>query len=735
MSTYLGNASLSTAVKERVLSTFQQTLTLFKQGRMEEVAQGCGLILRMDPMFDPAKKLLEKAKNPAAPIDVDALSPNSTTAALEQARQAMAARDFQRAVNITTDILTNDLMNEDARQVNEKARERLEAGPFIEQFVRKAEQAIGSGNSASARMDVDKIRSLDPDHPALARLEQAIGQASAPAQSFVVDGPAPAARGSAQASDFGFTFEEEKQPAPLGTPTTSPFSTDTGTTSPVKPPRGFSFDSPQPPPTPPPAASTTEPFGSSFSFDSSTPQDSPFAGTGFSFDSPGAPKAPPKGPSATNEFDFATASIETTPDDQKKIQQYLADGDRASAAGNYQQAIDLWSRVFLIDVTNEEASARIESAKTKRRDSDKQVEVTLANAMSSLRRGDKAAAREGYNEALRMDPGNATAQEQLEKIGPVAESESTAFETPYVAPPPSQPNIFDEAIEEGSYTSSSPIAPPAAAPRRPTTTAPRAAKPVRSLPIGPIVVVVIVAVLGFGGWLAWSRFMNKPVVQQGTSDSILQTATTLSQKGQYDAAIALLQDVKPEDPQHDKALVMIADLQRKKGQASEMVDGRPAGIVYQEGLTSGKAAFDTRDYDAAKKAFDSAARVRPLPPDMKAMYDIAAQQVSKLEGARALFKEGRYSDALGNLDTLLQQDPQNQSIKRMITDAHFNMGATALQEEKLSDAVKEFDEVLKRDSTDEFAKRSKALAERYQGQPKDLLYRIYVKYLPLRSVT
>lgn len=734
MSTYLGNASLSTAVKERVLSTFQQTLTLFKQGRMEEVAQGCGLILRMDPMFDPAKKLLEKTNNPAAPIDVDTLAPNSTTAALEQARQAVAARDFQRAVNITTDILTNDLMNEDARQLNEKARERLEAGPFIEQFVRKAEQAIGSGNSASARLDVDKIRSLDPDHPALARLEQAIGQASAPAQSFVVDGPAPAARGSAQASDFGFTFEEEKQPAPFGTPTTSPFSTDTGSTAPVKPPSGFSFDSPQQPPQPPQASSTPEPFGSSFSFDSSTPPDSPFAGTGFSFDSPGTPKAPPTAP-ASGEFDFATASIETTPDDQKKIQQYLADGDRASAAGNYQQAIDLWSRVFLIDVTNEEASARIETAKTKRREGDKQVEVTLANAMSSLRRGDKAAAREGYNEVLRMDPGNATAQEQLEKIGNVAVSEATAIETPYVAPPPSQPNIFDEAIEEGSYTSSSPIVPPSAAPRRAPAAAPRAAKPVRSLPIGPIVVVVIVAVLGFGGWFAWSRFMTKPVAQQGTSDSILQTATTLSQKGQYDAAIALLQEVKPEDPQHDKALVMIADLQRKKGQASEMVDGRPAGIVYQEGLTNGKAAFDARDYDAAKKGFDSAARVRPLPPDMKAMYDIAAQQVSKLEGAKALFKEGRYSDALGNLDTLLQQDPQNQSIKRMITDAHFNMGATALQEEKLSDAAKEFDEVLKRDPADEFAKRSKALAERYQGQPKDLLYRIYVKYLPLRSVT
>src|SRR5438128_1321829 len=125
MSTYLGNASLSTAVKERVQSTFQQTLALFKQGRTEEVLQGCGLILRMDPMF---------------------------------------------------------------------------------------EQAVASGNAASARGDLDKIRSLDPDHPALARLEQAIGQGSAPAQSFVVDSPSqPSSRGSTQASDFGFTFEEEKQ--------------------------------------------------------------------------------------------------------------------------------------------------------------------------------------------------------------------------------------------------------------------------------------------------------------------------------------------------------------------------------------------------------------------------------------------------------------------------------------------------------------------------------------------
>src|SRR6266849_4745068 len=86
MATYHGNASLSTAVKERVLSTFQQAVTLFKQGRAEEVIQGCGLILRMDPMFDPAKKLMEKARNPSSPINVDALI---ATDPIADARSAM----------------------------------------------------------------------------------------------------------------------------------------------------------------------------------------------------------------------------------------------------------------------------------------------------------------------------------------------------------------------------------------------------------------------------------------------------------------------------------------------------------------------------------------------------------------------------------------------------------------------------------------------------------------------
>src|SRR5205085_8774851 len=96
---------------------------------------------------------------------------------MSDAHAAFARRDFQRALEITTELLTQDLMNDDARILNEKARERMEAQPFVEQFVKRCEQAIASGNVASAKNDLEKMRSLDPDHPSVVRMEQAVAAA------------------------------------------------------------------------------------------------------------------------------------------------------------------------------------------------------------------------------------------------------------------------------------------------------------------------------------------------------------------------------------------------------------------------------------------------------------------------------------------------------------------------------------------------------------------------------
>lgn len=695
---YPGNSSLPAAVKDRVVSTFQQTLGLYKQGRMEEVSAGCNLLLQMDPTFDPARKLQEKLRNPGAAIDVDSLLPvvRDARAPLQQAREAMASRDFERVIHVTSEILTDDLLNDEARVLGDEAREKLEAAPFVEQFARKADHNLTSGNIASAKMELEKARSLDPTHPDVVRVARAIdARGAAPAQAtaspaFVVDNPSPSpsARSTAQAADFGFTFEEEKVPEVS-------FS-------------DFSFNAP--------------------------------ASSDFSFDpSPAAPAAPAIGGGA--EFDFATASVATTDDDQQKIEQYLSDGDRAFAAGEYSQAIDLWSRIFLIDVTNDSASDRIERAKAKRREQEQKAEAILASGVEAFERGDTEKAHADLTEVLRLDPRNSQAQDYLDRL---SETVTPSPSYPYPSPGEERLDVFDDELPSGYEAPLMPPDPgslPAAAPApasksgQQKAAAARTATAARKRPKGLLAAVLLLLVVGAGGWFAWTRFMNPPETQEdtGAGAALLSRASLLAGNGDYDRAIALLRDIKPGDPQHDKAMVMIADLQQKKSGAAQLIDGVPAAQYYQQRVDAAGAAFAAGDFSAAKAAFEQAMRVQPLPPDLRTQYEAASQQASKLDAAKSLFAERKYADAIANLQPLLQAEPQNAGIRRMLADAHFNLAAMALQEERTPDAIRELDEALKLNPNDELARRSRELAQRYNNEPKDLLYKIYVKYLPLRA--
>jgi tetratricopeptide (TPR) repeat protein len=683
-------------VKDRVVSTFRQTLALYKQGRMDEVAAGCNLLLQMDPNFDPARKLQEKLRNPGAAIDVDSLLPavRDVRSPLQQAREAMASRDFEQVIHVTSEILSDDLLNDEARVLGDEAREKLEAAPFVEQFARKADHNLTSGNVASAKMELEKARSLDPTHPEVVRVARAIearGAAPAPVSpAFVVDNPAPSpsARSTAQAADFGFTFEEDKVPEVS-------FS-------------DFSFNAP--------------------------------ASTDFSFDpSPATPAAPAIGGPA--EFDFATASVATTDDDQQKIEQYLSDGDRAFAAGEYSQAIDLWSRIFLIDVTNDSASDRIERAKAKRREQEQKAEAILASGVEAFERGDTEKAHADLTEVLRLDPRNTQAQDYLDRL---SETVTPSPSNPYTPPGEERLDVFDDELSSGydaplmppdPGTLPAPAPAPASKSGKQKAAAARPATAGRKRPTGLIAAVLALLVLGAGGWFAWTRFMNPPETQEdtGAGAALLSRASLLAGKGDYDRAIALLRDIKPGDPQHDKAMVMIADLQQKKSGAAQLIDGVPAAQYYQQRVAAAGAAFSAGDFSAAKAAFEQAMRVQPLPPDLRTQYEAASQQASKLDAAKSLFSERKYAEAIANLQPLLQAEPQNAGIRRMLADAHFNLAAMALQEERTPDAIRELDEALKLNPNDELARRSRELAQRYNNEPKDLLYRIYVKYLPLRA--
>ncbi|MBC8645792.1 MAG: hypothetical protein H7X85_01405, partial [Thermoanaerobaculia bacterium] len=70
---YPGNTSLPKEVREKILSTFRHALNLFHERKIDDCVIGCDFILKMDPRFSPARQLLDKARNPAADIDVGEL--------------------------------------------------------------------------------------------------------------------------------------------------------------------------------------------------------------------------------------------------------------------------------------------------------------------------------------------------------------------------------------------------------------------------------------------------------------------------------------------------------------------------------------------------------------------------------------------------------------------------------------------------------------------------------------
>ena len=72
---YSGNPSLSSEVKQRLLSTFEQTLELARNGNRQEGLLGCDFVLRMDPQFEPARVLQERLRTSNGPVAVEDPTP------------------------------------------------------------------------------------------------------------------------------------------------------------------------------------------------------------------------------------------------------------------------------------------------------------------------------------------------------------------------------------------------------------------------------------------------------------------------------------------------------------------------------------------------------------------------------------------------------------------------------------------------------------------------------------
>ena len=702
---YRGNPALPADTQRRIQGTFEQTLDLAEDGSRQEALLGCDFILRMDPRFEPARRLQDRLQEASGAVHVQDLRLGLDDAApLPAAAAAGPAEDLWGGLDLAelpelppfdldpvapadlgaTVPLTSpghlalrgelaallerrafgDLLSAAGRErevvaddpelfaLVETAQSRLEAEPYVAKFLAGARTAREEGNDPEAERLLAKARSLDPTHPGLADLA---------AQSVA---PPPVAA------------------------------------------------APSPPPLPPPPPrSQAVPFAA----------DSLFSGD-------------------TAEFE-RRAVVAGESESDRRIADLLAEGQAAYDRGDYQNAIDAWSRIFLIDIDHQEAASRIEQARKLKAEGERQVEEVFHDGLSHLDAGDTAAARRAFEQVLEMQPGHMTARELLQQIEagkvpaarPVAAASAAAPESPLrdgAAAAELKEEILVPPAPGEARSGERRTLPAAAAPARP-------ARGLRSFAlVGGAVALLVLA----GAWFLFQnrdRFFPNSAEEPaaaGEADPIAR-ATALHREGRAPFAIAQLRRLPPGDPRYREAQELIRRWEAEAAPAAAPAPTLAPELAArrEELLAAGRAAVAGRDYLAAIAALERAAAIQPLAPPEAGLLRQARAGLEPLAPQLALFRQQDWQYVVPQLWRLREADPADPAVNRLLVDSYYNLGVQALQGQDVAKAEAHFKEALQLAPRDGEARRHLELAQAYQERTPDLLYRIYVKHVPYRG--
>lgn len=692
---YAGNPSLSSDVQKRILSTFEQTLGLAAEGSRQEALLGCDFVLRMDPQFDPARQLLERLRNSAGAVRVDDLAASPSPAAggpttsdlRGRFQELLNGRRFQELVGLAMQQGSAVSSDPDLMRIASEAQDRLEAEPYINKFLSSAREAAKQGRRDEVARAIEKVRALDASHPAIAELQgAAVTPAAIPAQAFPeedVFGPAPVAA----VEDMGFELSLD-EPADLG----------------------FGTDLPE-----------------------------------LSFDEP----AVMMDPELVTAADFATSMQSGDSESDRRIRQLLDEGQTAFQAGDLQTAIDSWSRIFLIDIDHQEAARRIEQARKVKAEGERQAEEIFHEGIAQIEAGDLAAAKQSLQRVLEIQPAYFAAREYLQQLEagnvptarPAARHETAAHSS---MPVPTESDL-DLATGELKEEILIPPDPSEVAAAERQRSKPKPIAPVKEgkarktfVLVGSAVLVLALAGAAFVYLNKDRLFPNSQTEEPAASDSIAR-ATDLHKRGQTDKAIRQLSLVSPEDPAFTQAQKLIAQW-RAEAPAAPAAPAVPVPApapltISPERLAllgAARAAYEGgRNLEAIDRLEEAQEKAQLEPAEAELLAN-AKRQIEPIAAQVHLFEQHEWEPALRDLWRLREKDSGNRDITRLIVDSYYNLGLRDLQRMDTARAVANFREGLGLEPRDEELQRQLVFAQTYQERPKDMLYRIYVKHLPLR---
>jgi len=719
---YPGDPNLDQAVQQRILTAFKEAVRLYREGHAEESRTILRSIADVDASFAPAQRL-EQAIAAGAPVDlaqligeVAARGDVDVDATVAKARQALAERDFEGASTLVQAVLRELPGHPDARQLAAEIQGRMRAGGEIQTHIERVRQALDAGLAEEARGFLKLARNLDPTHPDLVLLERRLQLAAQPL---------------ATEAEPDFEFEVfEQRPEPPAPPTEAPLP-PAQAQGPTAPPRGAA--APPPPASAPPARLLEKP---------QPPAPQPAAPPPLAAPPPSAPAAPvgamrfdEQGADAGIDFRPGFGEASAAPAGQpesgsSRIDALLEQGQREFDKGDFQGAVDTWSRIYLIDVSNAEADRRIEQARRRKEEVERQAEQHFFEAREAFDQKRVDDARALCQQVLKLVPQHLEAHDLLQRL-----------ETPTALPPPApsltaEDDLFRDEFVPSVASPPSGAVPAARAaagpePRRSPAEAPEfAEEPAARAARAPLPLMWIGIGLGVLVLVGAAAFLLKGKVFSGAraaaTEAIAQSEK-LAREGRLQEALQLLQSLQGG----------------VEGELANRVNQHV--LEYQRRLKASAAPKPVADAKAVRDALAAGRRVKALMLIRDGLAKVPGDaELTKLQGeitsyapaipALADAVASRNWDSIRSLaDQIRQSHPDDAEALHLWSVATFNVAVLQLRKYQVAEGHGLLVELSKR-TTDPDAERLQQLAKSYLSRPVDPRYQIFVSNVDLRQL-
>lgn len=433
-------------------------------------------------------------------------------------------------------------------------------------------------------------------------------------------------------------------------------------------------------------------------------------------------------------FDLATPS-RTASSGDPRIDELLDEGQLAFDRGDHQDAIDAWSRIFLIDIDHAEANRRIEEARRRKAEAERETEAIFHEAQGRVDAGDLDGARELLTRLLELQPQHYAGSQLLESL---ADGGPAKFDAPT---PGVRPVGGGESAREVLQEEILVPPDPGQEPGSSTRGAVALPKPSRAGAgrgrVGLVAAGLVVLALagGVGWWLTQSRdevFPNT-VEPTPTELSAVERAQSLYESGKPANAIALLKRVPPNDPAYEESQRLLVQWEGEITPApAEEPDPSEAARI--EGLLAeARTAFADGHMMLAARRYSELDDTITLAEEDLRQQELANASVTALAPLIRALREGEYEIALPELWRLREANPGGRDATALLIVGYHNLGLRELQRGGIAKAREMFTEAAQLDPDDQDLARLVTFARTYEGRGDDLLSRIFIKYAVPRN--